>query len=85
VALGAGRAALDSVIDPAVGFHVTIKPGARVTRGQPIATVFARDSKSAERAARALLDAIRIGDGPASPLPLVSHRITAQGVEELAA
>ena len=85
VALGAGRAALDSEIDPAVGFHVTAKPGDRVAKGEPLATVFARTREQAESAARALLAAISIGEGDAAPLPLVSHRVTAQGVEELAA
>ena len=82
VQLGAGRAALDSTIDPAVGFHITVKPGMRVSRGQPIATIFAHSEQAALQSERALLDAIRIGDGQAAPLPLVSHRITADGIED---
>jgi pyrimidine-nucleoside phosphorylase len=82
VELGAGRAALDSTIDPAAGFHITVKPGMRVSRGQPVATIFARSEQAALQSERALLGAIRIGDGQASPLPLVSHRITADGIEE---
>jgi pyrimidine-nucleoside phosphorylase len=83
VSLGAGRASLDSVIDPAVGFHITVKTGDEVETGQPIATVFARTKRAAEIAGRSILEAIRIGHGPAHPLPLVSHRITSEGVEEL--
>jgi pyrimidine-nucleoside phosphorylase len=83
VALGAGRASLASVIDHAVGFHITVKPGDRVEPGQPIATVLARTEQSAQVAARSLQEAIRIGEQPADPLPLVSHRITIDGVEEL--
>ena len=84
VALGAGRAALDSEIDPAVGFHITIKPGNDVEKGQPIATVYAQTDAAGERAALALTQAITIGDVMEErPLPLISHRITDAGIEEM--
>ncbi len=84
VALGAGRATLGAPIDAAVGFHITAKPGERVSRGQPLATVHARGAADAEQGAAALLRAIRVSaDGPAEVLPLVSHRVTKEGVEEL--
>ena len=75
VELGAGRRTLDAAVDPAVGFHITIKPGDRVDSGQPIATVHARDGAAAEVSARRLLEAIVIGDEAAAPLPLVVRRI----------
>jgi pyrimidine-nucleoside phosphorylase len=81
VELGAGRLALDDVVDPAVGFHLTVKPGDAVVNGQAIATVHARTEADAERAAAALLAAIDIGEGQANPLPLVSRRITSAGIE----
>ena len=84
VRLGAGRAALDSVIDPAVGFHITAKPGDVVEKGEPIATVFARTADQAEAAAQALREAITVGEGKVEVLPLISHRVTARGVEEIA-
>ncbi|MEX2283652.1 MAG: thymidine phosphorylase [Gemmatimonadota bacterium] len=83
VALGAGRAALESRIDPAVGFHITLKPGDRIHRGDPVATVFAASADQAEAAAARLRKAIRIGDTPIPCLPLISHRVTAHGVEVL--
>lgn len=85
VALGAGRAALGAAIDPAVGFFITAKPGRQVSRGEPLATVYARSAESAQTAADAVLAAIRIAPerGP-EPLPLVTHRLTSGGVEELA-
>ncbi len=84
VALGAGRATLDAAIDPAVGFHITAKPGMRVVSGQPLATVHARTAADSEAGAAALLGAIRITDAAPPPaLPLVSHRVTSAGVEEL--
>jgi pyrimidine-nucleoside phosphorylase len=75
VELGAGRRALDTVIDPAVGFYITVKPGDRVEAGEAIATVHARTGAVAESIGRLVLDAIAIGDQPASPLPLIVRRI----------
>ncbi|HEY0671273.1 MAG TPA: thymidine phosphorylase [Longimicrobiales bacterium] len=83
VALGAGRVALDSEIDPAVGFHITIKPGERVLRGQPLATIFVRTQSAGAGALRALRSAMPIVDEVVQPLPLVSHRVTAAGTEEI--
>jgi pyrimidine-nucleoside phosphorylase len=85
VALGAGRAALGAAIDPAVGFHITAKPGDRVEAGDALATVYARDLEGAERALAVLRRAIRIGEEQATTLPLISHRVTRDGVEEYAA
>ncbi len=85
VALGAGRATLQSRIDPAVGFQITAKPGDRVGAGQPLATIFAQSVAAAEAASRALQAAIEIGDALSEqPLPLISHRITENGVQEIA-
>ena len=83
VALGAGRITIDSEIDPAVGFHITLKPGDEVVRGQPICTIFVRDRASGEEASRRLRAAMPIVDRKTEPLPLVSHRVTAQGTEEI--
>lgn len=83
VALGAGRASLTSEIDPAVGFFVTAKPGDPITKDQPLATIFARSEDKAFNAFNALFKAIPIVDHVVTPLPLISHRVTAQGIEEL--
>lgn len=83
VALGAGRMAIDAAIDYAVGFHITVKPGDTVLRGQPLATIFVRDRAAGEAAQRTLRAALPIVDEKVEPLPLVSHRVTAQGTEEI--
>lgn len=83
VALGAGRTTIDSEIDPAVGFHITLKPGDQVMRGQPIGTIFVRDRAAGEEVSRRLRAAMPIVDEKIEPLPLVSHRVTAQGTEEI--
>jgi pyrimidine-nucleoside phosphorylase len=85
VALGGGRQKVDDVVDPTVGFVITVKPGDRVLQGEPIASVFARDTAGVERGYEALRAAITVGQKLAEkPLPLVSHRVTKAGVEELA-
>jgi pyrimidine-nucleoside phosphorylase len=84
VALGGGRTMLDQEIDPAVGFVITAKPGDRVERSQALATVHARDDAGLALGRQALSAAIAIGDEPPGDvLPLVSHRVTAEGVERV--
>jgi pyrimidine-nucleoside phosphorylase len=84
VALGGGRQRVDDGIDPTVGFVVTVKPGDRVLEGEPIASVFARDEAGVTAAFAALDRAIVVEDARAArPVPLVSHRVTKDGVEEL--
>ncbi|MGQ0561939.1 MAG: thymidine phosphorylase, partial [Gemmatimonadota bacterium] len=83
VALGAGRASLDGEIDAAVGFSLTAKPAQKVSRGDALATIFARSEDRASRALDALRRAIPIVDHEVRSLPLISHRVTAQGAEEL--
>ncbi len=80
VAMGGGRRALGDTIDPSVGFVVSGRPGAKVARGEPIASVFARDAAGAAIGLRALEDAIRFGP-PEPQRPLISHRVTVTGVE----
>jgi pyrimidine-nucleoside phosphorylase len=80
VGLGAGRRSLGSNIDPAVGFHITAKPGDRIAAGQPLATVHARTAGAADAARAELLAAITIGEGAAEPLPLIVERLAAATV-----
>lgn len=82
VELGGGRRTLEDEIDPAVGFVITVKPGDTVNEGEPIASVFARDKAGVDLGFRALSQAITIGGTPHIQ-PLISHRVTVDGVEEL--
>jgi thymidine phosphorylase len=68
-------------VDPSVGYVITARPGDIVRAGEPLATVFARDRAGIENGLGVLRQAIRIGDEAEPPLPLVSHRVTAAGVE----
>ena len=81
IALGGGRQRVEDVIDPTVGFVITAKPGDWVEQGEPLATVFARDVAGVEIGRAALREAITIADEAEPPLPLVSHRVTMEGVE----
>ena len=80
IALGGGRTTMEGVVDPGVGFVITVKPGDWVEAGEPIASVFARDEAGLRAGADALREAVRIADEAEPPLALVSHRVTAKGV-----
>ncbi|MGE5760393.1 MAG: thymidine phosphorylase, partial [Gemmatimonadota bacterium] len=85
VAMGGGRTKVEDAIDPSVGFVITVKPGDKVLAGEPIASVFARDVAGIQTGFEALRRAIVIGDRLLErPLPLVSHRVSRDGVEALA-
>ena len=83
IALGGGRTAVEDTVDPTVGFVISARPGDRVTAGEPLATVFARDADGIAAGMAALREAITIADLAPQALPLVSHRVTAEGVTEL--
>src|SRR5947207_1667236 len=84
VAMGGGRLAVEDTVDPTVGFVITVNPGDKVPAGEPIASVFAKDPAGIKLGFEALQQAIVIGDKLAEkPLPLISHRVTKDGVEEL--
>ena len=84
VAMGGGRLAVDDAVDPTVGFVITVKPGDKIPGGEPIASVFAKDPAGIKLGFEALQQAIVIGDKLAEkPLPLISHRVTKAGVEQL--
>ncbi len=82
IALGGGRLRTDDNIDPAVGFVVTAKPGQWVEAGQPIATVHARSVADGHIGLNALAASIQIGES-AVATPLISHRVSRDGVESM--
>ena len=79
IALGGGRQNMEDEIDPGVGFVIHAKPGARVSRGESLATIHARDDAGIRQGRAVLSEAITIGDEPGSGLPLISTRISASG------
>jgi pyrimidine-nucleoside phosphorylase len=83
VALGGGRTRPDDHLDPGVGFVITAKPGDWVERGEPVATIFAHDEAGIAIGRAALRSAIVIADEADHPLPLLSHRVTMDGVKRI--
>ena len=85
VAMGGGRLRVEDDVDPTVGFVITVKPGDKVPAGEPIASVFAKDEAGIRVGFETLQRAIVIEDRQVErALPLVSHRVTSEGAEELA-
>ena len=83
-ALGGGRTTMEDRLDLSVGFVITARPGDWVEQGEALATVFARDRAGIESGRATLRTAITLADEADHPLPLVSHRVSAAGVEVLA-
>lgn len=83
IALGGGRTNMEGTIDPSVGFVISAKPGARVEKDQTLAKIYARNEEGLELGKSILAGAIGIGDSAPAMLPLVSHRVTARGVEDV--
>jgi pyrimidine-nucleoside phosphorylase len=83
VQMGGGRQKVDDVVDPSVGFVISARPGQRVQKGEPLASIYARDEAGVTIARMALAQAIEIGVGRAEMLPLISARVTAKGMETI--
>ena len=81
IALGGGRTTMEDHVDPGVGFVIYAKPGAKVTRGERLATIHAASEDDLRRGHGVLAEAITIGDEPGKSLPLIATRISASGTE----
>jgi len=75
--LGAGRARMDSRIDPAVGVILHKKVGSEVRVDEPLCTVFVNDESRLEEAVTLIKGAYVIGPGPIVIPSLLVERITA--------
>jgi pyrimidine-nucleoside phosphorylase len=69
--LGAGRARIDSVIDPAVGLLLHKKEGDSVQAGEPLCTVLANDSAHQDAAVELIRQSYTIGNEPVDVPPLI--------------
>jgi len=79
IELGGGRRTIEDEIDPSVGFVIPAQPGETVRTGEPLASIFARDQTGIEAGIAALREAIVIGE-EGRLTPLITHRVTADGV-----
>jgi pyrimidine-nucleoside phosphorylase len=82
-ALGGGRTKMEDTLDLSVGFVITARPGDWVEQGEALATIFARDRSGIDGGRATLRTAITVADEADPPLPLISHRVSAAGVELL--
>ncbi len=73
--LGAGRARVDSEIDPSVGVILHKKVGDRVEVGEPLCTVLVNAEPGIEDALTMIGSAYRIEEGPAEAEPLIVERL----------
>lgn len=74
VTLGAGRDTKEANVDPAAGLVLHAVVGDRVAIGTPWATLHYRDGAAVELAARLMRSAVRLGDSPPAPQPLLIER-----------
>jgi pyrimidine-nucleoside phosphorylase len=73
--LGAGRARVDSAIDPAVGVVLAKKPGDRVGAGEPLCTLLVNGGPGVAPAREMVLGAFEIGEAPPAAVGLIVERI----------
>jgi thymidine phosphorylase len=75
VALGAGRATLDDVVDHGVGITVLVPLGATVAQGEALFLVRHRGGRGLEDAMALLDEAVHIGGEPCPQEPLVLDEV----------
>ena len=71
MALGAGRAKVEDTIDPTVGLILHKKVGARLERGEPLATLHTNDEERVRQAEALLTGAFTLAEAPLAPRPLI--------------
>jgi len=77
VELGGGRMRAADAIDHSVGFTALAGLGATLGKERPLAKVHARDAATADRAARSIRGAYKLGDGAPPAAKVVYERIGA--------
>ena len=75
VEMGAGRTRSDQQVDHAVSIHIDAKPGEKVAKGDPLATLFVHDRRKASSPAQRVAGAFRIGGRRPKVEPLVIEAI----------
>ena len=73
--LGAGRARVESTIDPAVGIVLNKKVGDHVEEGEPLCTVHLNDPAGLNTILNMITSAYAIEDGKAAVPPLIVERL----------
>jgi pyrimidine-nucleoside phosphorylase len=79
---GAGREKAGEPVDPHAGIDFHARRGARVEKGQPIATLYATSAELLTEPVALLKEAITLSKTPPSAVPLVSRIFTRETAEE---
>ena len=79
---GAGREKAGEAVDPHAGIRFHARRGAKVERGQAIATLYATTPGQLDEAEALYRAAVRIGPETPAALPLVSRVFTRETAEE---
>lgn len=74
IALGGGRLKTTDVIDPTAGLEFHAKIGARVKKGEPLITMYARDPGRFEQASVLVTSALTISLQKPRPVSLITSR-----------
>lgn len=77
--LGAGRAAKEDVIDPAVGLKMRVRLGDNIQKGEEIGRLYVNRRDNLEQAAEHLRSSVAIGDQPVEKVVLIHERIRSGG------
>jgi pyrimidine-nucleoside phosphorylase len=79
---GAGREKAGEAVDPHAGILFHARRGAKVERGQPLATIYATTEAQLDEPRAILREAIRISETLPEAVPLVSRIFTRESAEE---
>jgi thymidine phosphorylase len=81
--LGAGRVKAGEPVDPHAGIEFHVKRGARVEKGEPVATLYATRSELLSESIARIIKAIRFSlDSPEEKVPLVSNIFVRETAEK---
>jgi thymidine phosphorylase len=75
VALGAGRAKMDDVVDPGVGIEVLVPLGVQVKAGEPVLRLHHRGGRGLDEASLLLSQSVQISEAPVTAGPLIVDRV----------
>lgn len=73
--LGGGRLRKEDQIDPAVGLRIHTRLGVKVSKGQPLVTIYHRDGKGLQDAVNRVLQAYEISDVAPEFAPLIVDKV----------
>ena len=79
--LGAGRERAGEPVDPHAGIEFHARRGARVTKGQPFATLYATNETMLAEPLDRVKRAVTLSDEPPEEVPLVSHIFARENAE----